>query len=249
MSARKTNIIHITTSSGMYENFGAALKDANALKIKLKRLCGAKSYACLAIIGVSQHCGKIGSVQPKKLQTGRGRPHKVFTGSETTAPHLHIILLGCPCDTLRKEIQAFFNGKATMRGRAYQGNVNITSVSNTKCLVAYVLRQSSAIRTVEVNPESSINSTNDFGLSRTLEEVESAHKIIFTSIRTVTEPSLCILSSTMAKQVSAKNSQCNNTNKSEDTNHPCGDSCLCSSAEEGSKKCKSTNTCHPCRPP
>ena len=126
MSARKIGLIHISTSSGFYDSFEDAVKDANAIKIRLERLCRQRNYSCIVIIGVSRHNGKLGKVKPSKKKGSRGRPRKVFSGAGTTAPHLHILIVACPCETVRKELQENFNKKAIARGRDYLHNISVT---------------------------------------------------------------------------------------------------------------------------
>lgn len=184
MSQRKTGILHLSTSSGLYKTIADATKAANAAAIWLERYCNSNGYSVCAIIGISQHSCRNGIVHAEKSTKGRGRPQKVFSGSEATLPHLHIILLANPCETIRKDFLAYLNRKAERSGHANRDNVNIKTVYDTRGILEYVLRQSIAIRTVEINLNHHLNQSNNFGLTQALNTVKSAHTIIFTSLLT-----------------------------------------------------------------
>lgn len=73
MSARVTKKMSVNISAGTFKTFEEAVKEANAIKGWLNRLCKRKGYSCRVMIGVSEnnpHTGKVTGAQTGKP----GRP-------------------------------------------------------------------------------------------------------------------------------------------------------------------------------
>ena len=159
---RKTKTMMITVSSGIFSTTKEAVKEANALKIWLQRLCARKGYSCKAIIGVSEYNPKAGSMTV--LRTGkRGRPRKTFARTNyylpnhKTAPHIHIVLYGNPADMICSLMADRLNNKYRTKAVWYNDCREYMEEALT-----YVLRQSQTIRTVEID-EKGILATDKHG--------------------------------------------------------------------------------------
>lgn len=187
---RKTKIMMITVSSGIFSTTKEAVKEANALKIWLQRLCHKKGYSCKAVIGVSEYNPKAGTMTV--LRTGkRGRPKKRFTRTNyylpnhKTAPHIHIVLYGNPADMICSLLSQKLKNK-------YLKNVvwyNDCREYQEEALT-YVLRQSHTIRTLEID-EKGILSTDKHGFYTALSNANStiqAQEIKFTHQEAPTQP-------------------------------------------------------------
>ncbi len=179
---RRTKVMMITTASGIYKTTQEAIKEANAIKIWLVRLCKSKGYSCQAIIGVSENNPKSGSMA--LIKSGkRGRPRKVFKRTNyyipnhKTQPHIHIVLYGNPADTLCSLLSQKLKNK-------YLKNI---LWCNDCCdyieeAVCYVLKQSKIIRKADVD-EKGILTADEYGFYKALEEATASTqtgKIIFT---------------------------------------------------------------------
>ena len=187
---RKTKTMMITVSSGIFANTKEAVKEANALKIWLQRLCQRKGYSCKAVVGVSQYNPKAGTMTV--LRTGkRGRPRKRFARTNyylpnhKTEPHIHIVLYGNPADMLCSLMADRLNNKYKAKAvwfndcREYQEEA-----------LTYVLRQSQTIRTVEID-EKGILSTDKHGFYTAVSIANAtiqAQGIKFTHQETPTQP-------------------------------------------------------------
>ncbi len=141
----------ITVSSGIFATTKEAVKEANALKIWLQRLCAKKGYSCKAIIGVSEYNPKAGTMTV--LRTGkRGRPRKRFARTNyylpnhKTAPHIHIVLYGNPADMICSLMADRLNNKHKTKALWYNDCREYQEEALT-----YVLKQSQTIRTVEID--------------------------------------------------------------------------------------------------
>ncbi len=187
---RKTKIMMITVSSGIFSTTKEAVKEANALKIWLQRLCARKGYSCKAVIGVSEYNPKAGSMTV--LRTGkRGRPKKRFARtnyylqSHKTAPHIHIVLYGNPADMICSLMANHLNNKYKTKAVWYNGCREYMEEALT-----YVLRQSQTIRTVEID-EKGVLATNKHGFYTAVEKANAtiqAQGIKFTHIEAPTQP-------------------------------------------------------------
>lgn len=149
MSARKTGDRAIHVSAGTFPTYEDAVKEANAVKIWLTRLCRRKGYSCKATIGVSKNNPHTGEVTRER--TGRrGRPKNVFVRTNEamvptgTDPHLHIIIHGNPAETLAREIAEHINKKY---GRRVAWVKNCSAYVET--VKRYIAKQSLKTRTVD----------------------------------------------------------------------------------------------------
>ena len=187
---RTTKIMMITVSSGIFANTQEAIKEANAIKIWLQRLCARKGYSCKAVIGVSEYNPKAGTMTV--LRTGkRGRPRKRFTRTNyylpnhKTAPHIHIVLYGNPADMLCSLMADRLNNKYKTKAVWYNDCREYMEEA-----LNYVLRQSQTIRTVEID-EKGILSTDKHGFYTAVEKANStiqAQGIKFTHQEAPTQP-------------------------------------------------------------
>lgn len=187
---RKTKVMMITVSSGIFSTTQEAVKEANALKIWLQRLCQRKGYSCKAVIGVSEYNPQAGTMTV--LRTGkRGRPKKRFARTNyylpnhKTAPHIHIVLYGNPADMLCSLMADRLNNKYKTKAvwfndcREYQGEALI-----------YILKQSQTIRTVEID-EKGILATDKHGFYTAVSKANAtiqAQGIKFTLQEAPTQP-------------------------------------------------------------
>ena len=187
---RKTKVMMITVSNGIFANTQEAVKEANALKIWLQRLCARKGYSCKAVIGVSEYNPKAGTMTT--VRTGkRGRPRKRFARTNyylpnhKTAPHIHIVLYGNPADMLCSLMADRLNNKYKTKAvwfndcREYQEEA-----------LTYVLKQSQTIRTVEID-EKGILGTDKHGFYTAVSKANAtiqAQGIKFTLQEAPTQP-------------------------------------------------------------
>lgn len=157
MSQRKTKIIAFHISAGTYKSFDGALKEANAIKIWLQRLCVQKDYACKAIIGVSQNNPSVGAITAEK-KIGRGRPSSIFKRTSlmmkpsTTEPHIHIILFANPASMITSLLARHLNNKHKRKVCFFADCCDYTEEA-----VSYVMRQSLKLRSVEYDPTALLN--------------------------------------------------------------------------------------------
>lgn len=103
MNKRRTHFYHIITSSSIFQTFDEALFKAEALKRKIVDLCKKMNYCCLCYIAVSVSDPK--SARVKVISRGkRIIVTKSRQKSKETNPHLHIVLLANPGETVANEI-------------------------------------------------------------------------------------------------------------------------------------------------
>lgn len=187
---RKTKTMMITVSSGIFSTTKEAVKEANALKIWLQRLCHKKGYSCKAVIGVSEYNPKAGAMTT--VRTGkRGRPRKRFARTNyylpnhKTAPHIHIVLYGNPADMLCSLMADRLNNKYKTKAVWYNDCREYMEEALT-----YILKQSQTIRTVEID-EKGILSTDKHGFYTAVSNANTAIQaqgIKFTHIEAPTQP-------------------------------------------------------------
>ena len=170
MSKRKTKVMSVNISAGTFATFEEAVKEANAIKIWIVRLCQKRGYSCKAKIGISKNNAHTGTVTTTK--GGKGRPKKTFkrnTGvmlpTEVEA-HIHIVLYGNPADMIVKELREHLNKK-------YKRNVvwakDCSSyVSNA---VNYLIKQSIKVRSLDCDRQD-ILSADEWGFCRAVQTAE-----------------------------------------------------------------------------
>ncbi len=208
---RKTKIMMITVSSGIFSTIKEAVKEANALRIWLQRLCQRKGYSCKAVIGVSEYNPKAGTMTV--LRTGkRGRPRKRFARTNyylpthKTTPHIHIVLYGNPADMLCSLMADRLNNKYKAKAVWYNDCREYQEEALT-----YVLKQSQTIRTVEID-EKGILSTDKHGFYTAVSKANAtiqAQVIKFTHIKTPTQPKKQDRQRHSKPQPTRKRLQCN----------------------------------------
>ena len=117
MRKRLFRTITASVSCGVFKTKEEAIKEANAVKGYLKRLCNKHGYNITAKIGVSVNNAKCGEITSE--QTGkRGRPKKVFSPNgkanqlpAVTEPHLHIWIEGEGSSSVIKALSEHLNRK------------------------------------------------------------------------------------------------------------------------------------------
>ena len=117
MRNRVFKTITASVSCGVFKTKEDAIKEANAIKGFLKRLCEKKGYNITAKIGVSVNNAKCGEITTE--QTGRrGRPKKVFATNgkanqtpAVTEPHMHIWIEGEGSSSVIKSLSEHLNRK------------------------------------------------------------------------------------------------------------------------------------------
>lgn len=138
MSKRATHFEHIST--GHYQTTKDAIDDANAFRAWLQRICAKKEHNCLCYIGVSEIDHQTGKISCGK----RGKKECLSTPGMKTkkvSPHIHIILLANPAETLSKMILKYFSRK----GISGYHKCCDDYLANA---IPYVMEQSSLYRTV-----------------------------------------------------------------------------------------------------
>lgn len=117
MRKRVFRTITASVSCGVFKTQDEAIREANAIKGYLKRLCEKHGYNITARIGVSVNSAKCGEITTE--QTGkRGRPKKVFAPNgkanqtpAVTEPHLHIWIEGEGSSSVIKSLSEHLNRK------------------------------------------------------------------------------------------------------------------------------------------
>lgn len=172
LSKRRTRVLSVNIAAGTFASYEEAVKEANAIKIWLQRLCSKKGYSCKAIIGVSRNNPAVGSITTKKR--GRGRPLTTFVRkSKLMKPadvdaHIHIVLLGNPASTIADELAKRLNKK--YRKRVAWVKDCSGYVRNA---VSYVVKQSLKVRTLDYDPKGILAtdaSEYDVALGEAMEE-------------------------------------------------------------------------------
>lgn len=133
-----THFYHISMSVGSNKTFDEMVRLANAYVKNLQEYSAKNEYSCLAIVCVSQHSGKAGGIEVGY----RGK--KVFraidgVGDIARNPHIHIILLSTPGETLSQYTKKYFSkrGIATF-SECCDGYINTA--------IPYAMEQSTKFR-------------------------------------------------------------------------------------------------------
>ena len=170
MSKRKTKVMSVNISAGTFATFEEAVKEANAIKIWIVRLCQKRGYSCKARIGISKNNAHTGTVTTTK--GGKGRPKKTFkrnTGvmlpTEVEA-HIHIVLYGNPADMIVKELREHLN-KKYKRSVVWAKDCS-SYVSNA---VNYLIKQSIKVRSLDCDRQD-ILSADEWGFCRAVRTAE-----------------------------------------------------------------------------
>jgi len=143
MSARVTHFHHISTSASDKNTFEDIVKSANAFVKNLQETCNKRNYACLAIVCISEHDLKLGEI---KAET---RDHKVFVPlkpeyNKKIDPHIHIIILANPCETLSQYTIKYFQKKNIK-------SQHVCCDDYIQNAVPYAIKQSTKIRVAYCN--------------------------------------------------------------------------------------------------
>ena len=153
MSAKVTKKMSVNIAAGTFKTFEEAVKSANAIKIWLTRLCERKGYSCKAIIGASEnnpHTGKV-----VRVKTGKcGRPKNTFVRDSgimrptMTDPHIHIVLIANPAETVAQALVKHLN---TKYGKRVTWAKECRTKEHFENAISYLKRQSLKIRYAEIN--------------------------------------------------------------------------------------------------
>ena len=152
MSKRRTRVLSVNIAAGTFATYEEAVKEANAIKIWLQRLCSKKGYACKAIIGVSKNNPAVGCITTKKRGCGRPlttfvRKSKLMKPADVDA-HIHIVVYCNPASTIADELAKRLNKK--YRKRVAWVKDCSDYVRNA---VSYVVKQSLKVRTLDYDPK------------------------------------------------------------------------------------------------
>lgn len=203
MSKRVSRVMSVNISAGVFPTFEAAVKEADAIKIWLVRLCQKHGYSVKATIGVSMNNPSTGSITTKK-KGGRGRPTTVFernTGvmrpTETEA-HIHMVLYANPASTIIDRLAERINKKFHKRVAWVKDCEEYVSAA-----VNYLFKQSLKIRTVNYD-RNDILYNDDFGYGRAVDAAMDEYRNIlaFTKSEAATTPET--IDSTTVSEVSAE---------------------------------------------
>lgn len=145
MSARATHFYHISTDARVAIPFEDIVKYANAYVKNLQETCKKKNYACLALVCISENECNLGGVEAST------RNHKVYVPISPRFdikknPHLHIVILANPCETLSQYTKMFF--KKRNLDTFPRCCDNDTHLKNT---ISYAIRQSLKFRVASYN--------------------------------------------------------------------------------------------------
>lgn len=180
MRQTNTKLIGIDISSKVFASYDEALKEANALKIYITRMIDdenkkGNSYSAFVIIGVSENNSHLGKMTLLKNKM-RGRPKKVFVSTALhkgkTNPHLHIMVYANPADMIANRITEHLKKK-------YKQHICYKKYCDAygRTSIAYIFKQSKAIRTVKRNRHNVLDSSYYQGL---VDQSNSLERIIFT---------------------------------------------------------------------
>ena len=147
MSNRETKIMAFDINSKVFNNYEETLHKANAIKRHIEYQCSKKGYSSIVYIGVSVDDSHNGNV------TTGFRGKRLFNYVDNiqksdTPPHIHMIVLSNPGETLTKELKKYFY--------KYQYKCENEVVWCKSCAdyiekrVDYVVNQSIKFRTVTV---------------------------------------------------------------------------------------------------
>lgn len=148
MSSRKTKAMSVNISAGTFPTVEDAVREANAIKRWLVRLCEKRGYSCKAKIGVSENNAHSGTVVASK--GGRGKPKKIFERNPNSMlpskveAHIHIVLFGNPADMIVAELRKHLN-KKYKRSVVWSKDCS-GYISNA---VKYLIKQSIKTRSVD----------------------------------------------------------------------------------------------------
>lgn len=186
MSKRVTKVISVNISAGVFPTFETAVKEADAIKIWLVRLCKKYGYAIKGTIGISMHNPSTGCITTKK-NGGRGRPTTIFERRTSvmkptvTEAHIHMVLYCNPASTIADKLSERINNKFHKR---------VTWVKNCEdyvdAAVNYLFKQSLKVRTVQYDADD-ILQDDEFGYCQAVEDSMSEYRntIAFTKSETV----------------------------------------------------------------
>lgn len=170
MSIRKTKAMSVNISAGVFPTIEDAVREANAIKRWLIRLCEKRGYSCKAKIGVSENNAHSGTVVASK--GGRGRPKKTFERNPNSmlpskvAAHIHIVLFGNPADMIVAELRKHLN-KKYKRSVVWSKDCS-GYISNA---VKYLIKQSTKTRSVDYDRQD-ILSADEWEFVEAIREAE-----------------------------------------------------------------------------
>lgn len=140
MSERKNHFYHVCISAGQYPSVDAAIADVEAYRMHLQRKCKNNGYSCICYAGVSENDPDTGQVQCGK-QGKKGFITCQDADRITIDPHIHIVLLANPGETIAKLTCAYF-AKKGIKSRHYPCD------SYSLRAIVYAIRQSKKCRTI-----------------------------------------------------------------------------------------------------
>lgn len=156
MSHKKIKLMRVEHQY-KFSSMQEAEREANTIRNFIDRNIRAKDRYCKALIALSEHC--IRDSTPEYIKTGKpGRPVKQFVPKvnkenyKKKRPHLHIVIYGCPAETISAMIVKNIN----RRHRKKHSNLSKQVVSRKypadEKYISYVIHQATCIRTVSYDP-------------------------------------------------------------------------------------------------
>ena len=165
MSARKTKVIKVNIAAGTYTSYEEAVREANALKRWLIRLCEKKGYSCKAVMGISMNNPHTGTIKTK----GRKKEFVVSGGAMIPSlvdAHIHMVIYGNPADMIIKELRTHLNKK---HKRNVIWSKECKTTEEVENGVNYVIKQSLKIRTIDYDRQD-ILSADEWGYCEALND-------------------------------------------------------------------------------
>lgn len=171
MSARKTKVIKVNISAGTYTSYEEAVKEANAIKRWLIRLCEKKGYSCKAVMGISMNNPHAGTVKTK----GRKKEFVVSGGAMMPSlvdAHIHMVIYGNPADMIIKELRNHLNKK---HKKSVIWSKECKSTEEVENGVNYAIKQSLKIRTIDYDRQDMLSS-DEWGYYEALNDATESVK-------------------------------------------------------------------------
>ena len=196
MSARKTKVIKVNISAGTYTSYEEAVKEANAIKRWLIRLCEKKGYSCKAVMGISMNNPHAGTVKTK----GRKKEFVVSGGAMMPSlvdAHIHMVIYGNPADMIIKELRNHLNKK---HKKSVIWSKECKTIEEVENGVNYAMKQSLKIRTVDYDRQDML-SADEWGYCEALNGATDSvnGKTAFT--KSISEQQAITLESTSISEV------------------------------------------------
>ncbi len=176
MSARKSKVVKVNVSAGTYKDEAEAVREANAIKRWLIRLCDKNGYSCKGKIWISTnsaYAGRIIIKGKKKEYKPNGKPLPTVVEA-----HIHMVLFCSPASTIIKALKEYLNKKHM---KAVVWDKHCQTRAEVENAVEYAMRQSKKVRTIDYDRQD-ILSADEWGYYEAVEKAEAKIKenLLFT---------------------------------------------------------------------